>query len=65
MEVQTMKMISKQIIIRGEASKTAGGVSCPGRQSIPQPYDPLRDLELLESVGLMEERYGIREEGLF
>jgi len=74
MEVQAMKMISQRIILESEAFKiaaraadryhaqTAGGVSGPGKQPVPQPYDQLTDLE---SVRLMEERYCIREEGLF
>ena len=43
-------------------TQTTGRVSGPGKQPVPQPYDPLMDLE---STRLMEERYGIREEGLF
>jgi hypothetical protein len=74
MEVQTMEMISQRMIFGSEAfnitapatdgshAQPAGGVSGPGKQSVPQPYDPLMDLE---STRLMEERYGIREEGLF
>jgi hypothetical protein len=74
MEVQTMKMISQRMILGSEAIniaarttdrchvQPAGGVSAPGKQSVPQPYDQLIDIE---SVRLMEERYCIREEGLF
>jgi hypothetical protein len=74
MEVQTMEMISQRMIFGSEAfniaaratdgshAQPAGGVSGPGKQSVPQPYGPLMDLE---STRLMEERYGIREEGLF
>lgn len=69
-----MKMISQRMIFGSEAFKIAaraadrchvqpaGGVSGPGKQSVQRPYDQLTDLE---SVRLMEERYGIREEGLF
>jgi hypothetical protein len=74
MEVKVMKMISQQMILESEVfniavratdryhAQTAGGGACPGKQPVRQPYDPLTDLE---SVRLMEERYGIREEGLF
>jgi len=74
MEVQAMKMISQRMIFGSEAFKIAaratdrchvqpaGGVSDPGKQSVPQPDDLLMDLE---SARLMEERYCIREEGLF
>jgi hypothetical protein len=74
MEVQAMKMISQRMILGSKAFniatraidryhvQPAGGVSAPGKQSVPQPYDQLIDLE---SVRLMEERYCIREEGLF
>ncbi len=69
-----MEMISQRMIFGSEAfniaaratdryhAQPAGGVSGPGKQSVPQPYDPLMDLE---SARLMEERYGIKEEGLF
>lgn len=69
-----MKTISQRMIFGSEAftiaaratdryhAQATGGVSGPGKQYIPQPYDQFRDLE---SVRLMEERYGIREEGLF
>ena len=69
-----MEMISQRMIFGSEAfniaaratdgshAQPAGGVSGPGKQSVPQPYDPLMDFE---STRLMEERYGIREEGLF
>jgi hypothetical protein len=53
------------IVSRGRSdfiAQPAGGVSGPGKRSFPQPYGPLTDLE---STRLMEERYGIREEGLF
>jgi hypothetical protein len=46
----------------GFHAQPAGGISGPGKQSIPQPYGPLMDLE---STRMMEERYGIGEEGLF
>ena len=74
MEVQAMKMISQQMILGSKAfnitaratdsyhAQPASTVSGPGKQSIPQPCDPFRDLE---STRLMEERYGIKEEGLF
>ena len=74
MEVQAMKMILQRMILGSEAFKIAaratdryhvqpaGGVSDPGKQSVPQPDDLLMDLE---SARLMEERYCIREEGLF
>jgi len=69
-----MEMISQRMIFGSEAfniaaratdgshSQPKSGFSGPGKQSVPQPYDPLMDLE---STLLMEERYGIREEGLF
>jgi len=69
-----MEMISQRMIFGSEAfnitacaadgchAQPAGGVSGPGKQSVPRLYDPLMDLE---STRLMEERYGIREEGLF
>ncbi|MEK7827674.1 MAG: hypothetical protein AAB299_08085 [Thermodesulfobacteriota bacterium] len=69
-----MEMISQRMIFGSEAfniatratdgrdAQLAGGVSGPGKQSVPQPYDSFMDLE---SARLMEERYGIREEGLF
>ena len=69
-----MKMVSQRMIFGSEAfniaaraadryrAQPAGGVSDPGIQFVPQSYDPLTDLE---STRLMEERYGIREEGLF
>ena len=69
-----MEMNSQRMIFGSEAfnitaratggfhAQLAGGVSGPGKQSVPQSYDPLMDLE---STRLMEERYGIREEGLF
>ena len=70
-----MKMISKQMIVGGgEAfnivtcatsgyrTQLASGVSVPAKKSVPQPYDRFGDLE---SARLMEERYGIKEEGLF
>jgi hypothetical protein len=74
MEVQTMEMNSQRMIFGSEAfninaratdgcrAQPAGGVSGPGKQSVLQTYDPLMDFE---STRLMEERYGIREEGLF
>jgi hypothetical protein len=74
MEVQTMEMNSQRTIFGSETfnidaraidgcrAQPASGVSGPGKQSVPQPYDPLMDLE---STRLMEERYGIREEGIF
>jgi hypothetical protein len=74
MEVQAMKMISQRMILGSEAINIAARatdryhaqpvsvVSGPGKQSVPQPYDQFRDLE---SARLMEERYGIKEEGLF
>jgi hypothetical protein len=74
MEVQAMKMISQRMIFGSEAFniaagatdryhvQPAGGVSGPGKQSVSQPDDLLMDLE---SARLMEERYCIREEGLF
>lgn len=74
MEVQAMKMISQQVIFGSEVfniaardtdryhAQTSGGVSGPGKQSVPQQHDQFRDLE---SVRMMEERYGIKEEGLF
>ena len=69
-----MKMISQRMILGSEAiniaaratdryhAQTARGVSGPGKQLVPQPYDQFSDLELAR---LMEERYGIRDEGLF
>ena len=69
-----MEMISQRMIFGREAfniatratdwchAKLAGAVSGPKKQSAPQPYDSLMDLE---SARLMEERYCIREEGLF
>ena len=69
-----MEMISQRMIFGSEAFniaaraadrchvQTADGVSGPGKQSVPQPDDLLMDLE---SARLMEERYCIREEGLF
>ena len=69
-----MKMISQRMIFGSEAFKIAaratdryhaqpaGAVSGPGKQSVSQPDDLFMDLE---SARLMEERYGIREEGLF
>jgi len=74
MEVQAMKTISQQVIFGGEVFNIAASdtdryhaqpfrwVSGPGKQSVPQQYDQFRDLE---SVRVMEERYGIKEEGLF
>ena len=69
MEMNSQRMIFGSGAINTDARATdrcraqpAGGVSGPGKQSVPQPYDPLTDLE---STRLMEERYGIREEGLF
>jgi hypothetical protein len=74
MEVQAMKMISQWMILGGKAFKSAahatdkyhaqfaGGHSGPGTQSFPKQYDQFGDLE---SVLVMEERYGIKEEGLF
>lgn len=71
---QTMKMISQRMILGSEAiniaagvtdryrAQATGGVSGPGKQYVPQPHDQFRDIE---SVRLMEERYGIKEEGLF
>ncbi len=69
-----MEMILQRMIFGSEAfsidahatggcrSQATDGVSASGKQYVPQPYDPLMDLE---STQLMEERYGIREEGLF
>ncbi len=69
-----VEMISQRMILGSEAiniaaratdefhAQPAGEVSGPGKQSVPQPYDPLMDLE---STRLMEERYGINEEGFF
>jgi hypothetical protein len=75
MEAQTMvKMILQQMIlgsevlnitacaIDGRHAQPAGGVSASGKQFVPPPYDPLMDVE---SIRLMEERYGITDEGLF
>ncbi len=74
MEVKAMKTISQRMIFGSESFKIAAratdrcyaqpasGISCPVKQSVLQPYDPFIDLE---SARLMEERYGIREEGLF
>ena len=69
MEMNSQRMIfgSKAFNIDARATdgcraQPAGRVSGPGKQSVPQPYGPLMDLE---STRLMEERYGIREEGLF
>lgn len=74
MEVQAMKMISQRMILGSKSfniatsgtdryhTQTVSGVSGPGNQSDPQPYDQFRDIE---SARLMEERYGIKEEGLF
>lgn len=69
-----MKMISQRMISKSEAfniatratdgchAQLAIGVLGQGKQPVPQPYDQLMDLE---SARLMEERYCIREEGLF
>jgi hypothetical protein len=74
MEIQAMEMISQRMIFGSEAFNIAaratdkchvqpvGGVSGPEKQSVPQPDDLLMDLESTRS---MEERYCIREEGLF
>lgn len=74
MEVQAMEMTAQRMIFGGGAINTdaratdggrarpAGGVSASGKQSVPSQYDQLIDLE---STRLMEERYGIREEGIF
>lgn len=69
-----MKMIPQRMILGSEAFNIAAratdryhaqpvsGVFGPVKQSVPQPDDLLMDLE---SARLMEERYCIREEGLF
>jgi hypothetical protein len=74
MEVQAMEMTAQRTIFGigtintdarandGSRAQPAGGVSASGKQSVPSQYDQLIDLE---STRLMEERYGIREEGIF
>jgi hypothetical protein len=74
MEVRVMKIISRRMPLGRETNnivtrsteryrvQPASEVLDPGKQSVPHPYDQFRDLE---SARLMEERYGIKEEGLF
>lgn len=69
-----MKMISQRRILGSEAfnitarttgryhTQPVGEVSGSGNRSVSQVHDQFWDLE---SVRLMEERYGIQEEGLF
>jgi len=69
MEMNSQRMIFGGVAFNIDARATdgcraraAGGVSASEKQSIPPSLDPLMDLE---STRLMEERYGIREEGFF
>ena len=69
-----MKTISQRMLFGSEAFTIAARAtdryhiqpasrpSGSGKQSVSQSYDRVMELE---SVRLMEERYGIREEGLF
>ena len=68
MEMTSQRMILGNESTRRHASATGAhrtqpgvGASASGKPSIPS-YDSLMDIELTQS---MEERYGIREEGLF
>lgn len=48
--------------VDGRRGRSVGAVSGNASRSVAQPDDPFADLDAVRS---MEERYGIRDEGLF